>query len=64
MSGIFFKDAVQLVLLFGAEMWVVTPCMVRVLGGFQYRVARRMMGRLPQRKSDGRWEYNSAEAEI
>ena len=33
-SGVFFKAAVQSVLIFGAETWVVTPCMVRSLGGF------------------------------
>ena len=31
-SGFFFKAVVQSVLLFGAEMWVVTPCMGWVLG--------------------------------
>ena len=59
---IFFKAAVQSVLLFGAEMWVVTPCTVRVLGGLQYQVARRLTGRLPRRRSDGIWEYTSSEA--
>ena len=29
----FFIVVVQVVLLFGAETWVVTPCMGRVLGG-------------------------------
>ena len=33
-SGLFFQDVYLLVLIFGAEMWVVTPCMGRVLGGF------------------------------
>ena len=33
-SGSFFKTVTQMVLLFGAEKWVVTPRMVRVLGGF------------------------------
>ena len=31
-SVFFFKVVAQAVLLFGAETWVVTPCMVRVLG--------------------------------
>ena len=38
----FFKDLVQLVLLFYAETWVVTPRMGRVLGGFQDQVARQL----------------------
>ena len=38
----FFKAVVQLVLLFCAETWVVTPRMGRVLGRFQYQVAWRL----------------------
>ena len=38
--GFFFKAFVQSVLLFGTETWVVTSHMVRVLGGFQYQVAK------------------------
>ena len=49
-------------LLFGVDMWVVTPPMGRVLGGFQDQVARRLMGRLPQRRSDRIWDYTSAVA--
>ena len=30
-SGFLFKSAVQSVLLFGAETWVVIPCMRRVI---------------------------------
>ena len=33
-SGFFFKSVVRLVLLFGAETWVVTPRMGWNLGGF------------------------------
>ena len=54
-SGFFFKAIVQLVLLFGAETWVVTPCMVRILGGFQDQVEQRLTGRLPRRRLDVRW---------
>ena len=46
-SGFLFKAVVQLVLLFGAETWVVTPHMGWVLGGSQDQVARKLMGRLP-----------------
>ena len=44
------------VLLFGTETWVVTPLMGRVLGGFQYQVARWTMERLPRRKTDRKLE--------
>ena len=39
-SGISFNMVVQAVLLLGAEMWEMAPCMGRALGGFQHRVAR------------------------
>ena len=61
MSRFFFKAFVQLVLLFGADTWVVTPHMGWVLGGFQYQVARRLRGRLPLRRLEGRWGYTLAE---
>ena len=37
----FFKAVLQSVLLFCAKTWVVIPCMVRVLGGFQDQVERQ-----------------------
>ena len=40
-SVFLFKFVVHSVLLFGAETWVVTPCMGLVLGGFQYQVVQR-----------------------
>ena len=36
-SGFFFKAVVQAVLLFGAETWVVTPCMQMPWGCFRTR---------------------------
>ena len=44
------KSVVNVVLIFGAETRVITPCMVRVPGGFQYHVLRRLTGRLPWQK--------------
>ena len=61
-SVFFFKAVIQLVLIFGVEMWVVTPSMGRVLGGFQDQVARRLTGQLLRRRIDRKWEYTSAEA--
>ena len=54
-SGFFFNPVVQSVLLFGAETWVVTPHMVWVLGGFQDKLAQRLMGRLLRRQTDRKW---------
>ena len=56
------KSVVQSVLLFGAETWVVTSHMGRVLRILQDQVAQQMTGRLPRRRSDGRWEYTLVEA--
>ena len=38
-SGVFFKAVVQAVMIFGDETWLVTPRIVRALGGFRHRVA-------------------------
>ena len=40
----FFKAVAQLVLLFGAETWVVTPRMGWFLGSFQDQVTWRLVG--------------------
>ena len=37
-SGMLFKEVVQAVLLFGSEMWVMTPHTGGAIGGFQHRV--------------------------
>ena len=59
MYGLFFKAVVQLVLLFGLETWLVTPCMGRVLGWFRNQVVWRLTGRLPRGETGGKWEYTS-----
>ena len=55
--GNFFNAVVQQVLLFGADMWVVTPRMERALSSFLHGVSRRITGRHPQRGRDGKWFY-------
>ena len=62
LSGFFFKAVIQAVLLFGAETWVVTPCIVKALEGFHTQVARRLTGKFPQRTTDRKWRYASASA--
>ena len=52
--GHFYKAVAQAVFLFGAEMWLLTPCMKRALDSFQHRVARRLTGRQPRIR--GGWE--------
>ena len=55
---------VQQVLLFGAEMWVVTPRIERALKSFIYGAARRITGRQPWRGWDGKWFYPSLEGDM
>ena len=56
-SGNFNKSVAQVVLLFGAETWVLTQRMERDLDSFQYRVARRITGKHPWQWTDGSWDY-------
>ena len=51
--GFFFKAVIQAVLLFGADTWVVNPCMGAELGDFQTQVERWLTGKLPWRTTDG-----------
>ena len=62
-SRFFFKSVIQLVFFFGAETWVVTPRMGRVLGVFHEQVAQQLTRRIPRQWVCGKWEYTSAEAE-
>ena len=52
---------VQQVLLFGAETWVVTPRMERVLNSSMHGATRRITRRKTQRGRDGKWFYPSLE---
>ena len=58
-SGNFLKSVVQQVLLFGAEIWAVTPRMERALNSFMHGAARRITGRQLRRGWDGKWFYPS-----
>ena len=57
MSGFFFKSVVQLVLLFGAENWVVTPRIGQALGGVPVPGGEATVGGFPHRTLGGRREY-------
>ena len=58
-SRSFYTAVTQQVLLFGAELWVLTKKMESALGAFQGRVARSLIGRQPRRGRDGKWFYPS-----
>ena len=55
--GSFYKVVAQAVLLFRAEMWVLTPRMERALDSLHHRVTQRITGSQPQRWGYGSWEY-------
>ena len=61
-SGFFFKAVIQMVLIFVADTWVVTPHMGKALGGSQTQVEGRLTGQLLWRTTDGKWRYTSAAA--
>ena len=56
-SGNFYKAVAQVVLIFGAETWVLTQRMEKALDSFQSMFARRLTGKQPRRKTDRRWDY-------
>ena len=53
----FYVEVVQAVLLYGLETWVMSPRIVRTLGGFRRSVARRLIEWQPRRVIDGMWVY-------
>ena len=53
----FYKSVAQVVLLFGAETWVLTQRMEKSMDSFQSRFARRLTGEQPWRKKDRIWDY-------
>ena len=48
---------VQALLLFGSEMYVLTPKLEKYIEGFHHRAVRRMVGMGPKRQRDGTWVY-------
>ena len=55
--GTLFKAVVKAVLLFGSEMWVLTPHTVRTMRVLQHRVSRRLTGKQLRQLPGGGWEY-------
>ena len=54
-----YTAVTQQVLLFGAEVWVLTGKIESALDAFQGRVARRLKGWQARRGNDGKWFYPS-----
>jgi hypothetical protein len=51
--GIFYIATVQLILLFGSEMWNLSPPSLKLLEGFHIRAAWCMADKRPMRLPDG-----------
>ena len=64
MTGRFYVAVVQVVLLFGFEVWVLTPRLEKSLKGFHQRAAWRMAGMGPKHQQDGTWLYPSIGAAL
>uniref|UniRef100_A0A7S0FHZ4 Uncharacterized protein n=1 Tax=Minutocellus polymorphus TaxID=265543 RepID=A0A7S0FHZ4_9STRA len=60
-SGMFYVDVVQQILLYGSETWTVSPRVLSALESLHHRVARRLAGKMPRRLPDGSWECPSLE---
>ena len=63
-SGHFFKAVVQAVLIFGADMSVVTPRMELSLNIFHQRVTIRITERQTRRRGDRSLDYPPLAAEM
>ena len=55
-QGMLCKTMVQLVLLYGSEIWVVTGAMLKVLEGLHNQAARKIAGMTARRTTSGEWE--------
>jgi hypothetical protein len=58
--GVFYIAIVQAVLLFGSEMWKLSPLSLKSLEGFHIRAARCMAGKMPTKNTHGTWTYPSS----
>ena len=56
-----YLAVVQSFMLYRSEVWVMTTCIGRFLGGLHYRVARTLTVRQPQRGWYGVWVYPQLE---
>ena len=54
--GDMYKEAAQLVILYGSESWVVVGEMLKVLTGLHYKAAQRITGMTAKRGAGGEWE--------
>ena len=51
-----YKVLVQVVLLYGSKIWVVTDAMMKVMELFHHRIARRIEVMTARKGDDREWE--------
>ena len=56
-SGRFYLDIMQADLIFGVEIWVISPCIGKVMGGFHNKMDWRISGKKPWQWADRSWDY-------
>ena len=60
LSIVSLKATVQVVILFGIDMWKLSPSAMKFLEGFHLKAASRMIDMAPKRGADGTWFYSSS----
>jgi hypothetical protein len=53
----FYKATVQAMLLYGSEMWILSPSSMKHLEGVHIRTAWQMSDKRPEQNEDGSWTY-------
>jgi hypothetical protein len=61
MCGMFYKATVQAVLLYGSEMWSLSPLSMKRLEGFHICAVWQMSGKRPEQNVNGSWTYPRSE---
>ncbi len=56
-SRMFYKAMVQVVLLYGSEMLILSQSSMKSLEGFHIHAAWQMSGKKPEQNVDGSWTY-------
>ena len=55
---------VQVVLLYGSEIWVATDSMMTFLEGFHHRIAIHILGMTAKKVDSGEWDWDLVDAEL
>ena len=59
-----YKVVVQVVLLYGSEIWVATDAMMTLLEGFHHRIAIHVLGMTLNKFDSGEWDWDLVDAEL